>query len=715
MLIRREFLGAALASLASLAGRARQNDEPFARQTFEADLIPAPDDPKLWPAFREALAAWRRKRRAELNYDDSLYRRSEFAWAASSFACCFLLVWDEDFWRPDESRYRLAEWLDEGEREFGGYDSLVFWHAYPRIGVDERNQFDFYRDLPGGLPGLRDLVHLLHRRGVKAYVAYKPWDTGTRREGKEDVEVVAELVAAIDADGIFLDTLRQGDTRLRARLDAVRPGVVLESELALPLERLYDHHLSWAQGFKDSPAPGILRNKWFERRHMQHQIQRWNHDHTPELHTAWMNGSGVLVWENVFGSWVGWNPRDRSILRAMLPIQRMYADLFAGEGWTPLVETEAPRVYASLWEGAGTRLWTLVNRMETEVSGPLLKVEAKPEDEWFDLVRGRRLQPVITAGAALLEGVIPPRGIGCFLARPPAARRAGEQELLARQAASDARVSSSKLFPARQTMARACRTAAARKVPAGMVAIGPVDFDRDSIYRIRECGQLTSLDYVPGYGHPHIHQLIRIRRRTRLASYAIDLTPVTNAEYARFLRESGYRPRHPENFLKHWRRGRPPEGLEDHPVVWVDLEDARAYARWAGKRLPTELEWQYAAEGPDALTYPWGNEMLPGRSNDGSGGGTTPVTAFPEGRSPFGCYDMCGNTWEWTESEYSDGRTRFAILRGGSYFKAEGSRWYADGGPQPAAFSMKFLLMWPGLDRCSTVGFRCAVSLESDA
>ncbi|MBM3333165.1 SUMF1/EgtB/PvdO family nonheme iron enzyme [Candidatus Sumerlaeota bacterium] len=92
-------------------------------------------------------------------------------------------------------------------------------------------------------------------------------------------------------------------------------------------------------------------------------------------------------------------------------------------------------------------------------------------------------------------------------------------------------------------------------------------------------------------------------------------------------------------------------------------------------------------------------------------GVTTPVRAFPDGRSPFGCYDMCGNTWEWTESERHDGRTRFCILRGGSFYEAKGSHWYMDGGPRPRDFAVKFLLMWPGLDRCATIGFRCVADL----
>lgn len=121
---------------------------------------------------------------------------------------------------------------------------------------------------------------------------------------------------------------------------------------------------------------------------------------------------------------------------------------------------------------------------------------------------------------------------------------------------------------------------------------------------------------------------------------------------------------------------------------------------------------QFAAQGPDGRRYPWGNDLLPGRCNGGETGGTTPVNRFPDGRSPFDIHDLCGNVWEWTESERTDGRTRFCLIRGGSYYVAKGSGWYMDGGPRPASFSEKFLMMWPGLDRCATIGFRCVVDLE---
>ena len=689
--------------------------ESYPEEWLRVGILPAPDDPARWPAWRETLARWRDAQRRLAAYDDALYRRPDFSWVPASFACCFLMLCDEVFYNRARHRFEIDAWLDHGRREFGGYDSVVFWHAYPRSGLDPRNQFDFYRDMPGGLAGVRQAARAFQARGVKVYIDYNPWDTGTRREQVSDIDAVTATVQAIGADGIFLDTMSRGSAEFRAKLDAARPGVVLESEGALPVPNLRDHHMSWAQGFQDSRVPGVLRNKWIERRHMQHSIRRWNRDHTGELHTAWMNGSGILVWENVFGSWVGWCPRDRSLLRSMLPVQRRYARLFSGEGWTPLVPVEMPDVYASLWQSGGVRLWTVVNRSEEPREGVVLKVPHRAGARYFDLVRGRSAGAVPRGATVALAAALAPRGIACLLSVPPAAAGPGFEAFLAAQAAIHARTDSSTAFPARKVVLRPGPPAkpAHPSVPGDMVGIGPAEFDMTVAYRVRETGFYDSQDYAPSRGFKLHVPAAAAARRVQLARYAIDLAPVTNARFREFLRQSGHRPRHPENFLKHWRDGAPPPGMEDHPVVYVDLDDARAYAAWAGKRLPTEEEWQYAAQGPAALRYPWGNEMRAGACNRGETGSTTPVRAYPAGRSPFGCYDMCGNVWEWTESERSDGRTRFSILRGGSYFQATGSAWYMDGGPQPCAFGAKFLLMWPGLDRCATIGFRCALGLSA--
>ena len=201
----------------------------------------------------------------------------------------------------------------------------------------------------------------------------------------------------------------------------------------------------------------------------------------------------------------------------------------------------------------------------------------------------------------------------------------------------------------------------------------------------------------------------RMTEEVYLPEYYIDRTEVTNEQYKRFLDESGYVPDRSENFLKHWRNGNYPKGKGKHPVVWVSLEDAKAYARWAGKRLPIEAEWQKAAQGDDGRAWPWGNLYDPDRANMDSDG-TKPAGSFPHGASPYGCLDMCGNIWEWTDSFQSDGYHYFSWLRGGSYFLAKGSVWYMQGGPLTTYQRTKFWYMSPALNRCATVGFRCVRS-----
>ena len=235
----------------------------------------------------------------------------------------------------------------------------MLWHAYPVIGIDDRNQFDYYRDVPG----IRELVADLQARGLRVFVNYNPWDVGTRREPVADDLAIAELVRELGVDGVFLDTMKEAQPGLRTALDGVKAGIALEGESTLPLARTVDHHLSWAQWFADSEVPGVLRARWFEQRHMLHHTRRWNRDHTEELHSAWLNGVGILVWENVFGAWVGWNERDKGLLRAMRPVQRHYADLLTAGEWTPLAAASPDtRVVASRWSDGETTLWTVANR-----------------------------------------------------------------------------------------------------------------------------------------------------------------------------------------------------------------------------------------------------------------------------------------------------------------------------------------------------------------
>jgi serine/threonine-protein kinase len=140
------------------------------------------------------------------------------------------------------------------------------------------------------------------------------------------------------------------------------------------------------------------------------------------------------------------------------------------------------------------------------------------------------------------------------------------------------------------------------------------------------------------------------------AGFSLGRVPVTNDQFALFLKESGYSPDedHPDNdvYLSHWGGKGPPKAQENHPVTRVSFFDALAYCRWAGGTLPTEWLWEKAARGPDGRVYPWGDAQ-PTRGNKLAHvgvltGGTCEVGKYSQVRSPYGCEEMVGNVSEWT-------------------------------------------------------------------
>jgi len=673
-------------------------------------IIPAPENPVEWDDWRDSLHLMRDRIKTELIYDDRLYNDPAFAWASECFHIYFLMLFDNRFYNPQNHRFEVDRFILDTEQNFGKIDGIVLWHAYPRIGVDPRNQFDHYRDFPGGLQALRGIVDRLHEKGIRVFIDYNPWDTGTRREEMEDMMILCEIIRMIGADGIFLDTLTKGNQQFRSKLDNVRPGIVLESELALPTGRIRDHHMSWAQWFDDSLVPGVLWNKWFERRHMMHQIKRWDASHVSELQTAWMNGSGMLIWENVFGTWMPWNERDKSMQRLMSSVQHKFGSLFIGDGWVPLYPVLMEDVYASMWQEKHYRLWTIVNRSDKWKRGVLLKLPSDPNLRIYDLFKGLELESP-SADTLEVRIEIAPRGLGAIMATTSMDPVEKISEFLVNQKKvyTGLDLQTGIVKPVESLLPPVRISRERDEIPTGMVLIDKFTGQLQASYVQRECGFYDYEAYIPPPSR--IHQLIDFKKEIRLSAYAVDLTPVTNRQFHNFILKSGYEPEDTSNYLKHWTKRSPPRDILDHPVVYVNLDDARAYAAWAGKRLPTEEEWQYAAQGVTGLKYPWGNDYDPDNCNHGQHEGTTPVTLYPQGRSPFGCYDMCGNTWEWTESERREGYTRYVILKGGSWYRAEGSDWYFQGGPQPAGRSTKYILFWPGLDRSPTIGFRCVVDV----
>jgi len=664
-------------------------------------------------AWRKDLLNWRDQTRDRVGYDAALYLRAEGLWAQSSFMQAQMMVEDRYFYDPVTGKYTVDRYLNDLEKRFGGIDSVLIWPSYPNIGIDNRNQFDLLRAMPGGVSGVRAMVQQFHRRGVHVLFPYNPWDRGTRPEGLPDGEAIAELMKTVDADGIFGDTMDGMAQSFFQASEKVGHPLVFEPEgFPSSAEMLKYNTMNW--GYWRFPfTPLVSEGKLIEPRHMTNISDRWNRSKTEDLQFAFFNGVGVMTWENLWGIWNGMSPRDGESVRRVAAVERAAAPFLVSQDWEPLTPTVQFGVFASAWPLKEETVITLVNRNEYDLTGPEIELPAKPGLHYFDLWHGIELTPVRKGNTVTLSFDIEAHGYGALIVTPEL-KDAALKSLMEQSknwAAVPLKSLSDTWKPLDQKIVEITKVPASSTEPKGMVKVPAGTFEFRVVGTEIEGFNWEGLDVqYPWEDSPRRHHAHTVA----MDSFWIDKYPVTNAEFKQFLDATHYHPKDDANFLKDWKDGSYPVGWEKKPVTWVSLEDARAYAAWAGKRLPHEWEWQYAAQGTDGREYPWGGgwnaAAVPAPHQGREWTPPDAVDSHPLGASPFGVMDMVGNVWQWTD-EYLDDHTRTAILRGGSLFQPQGSKWYFPQAYKNAEHS-KYLLMSPSKDRAGTVGFRCVMDTQ---
>jgi iron(II)-dependent oxidoreductase len=152
------------------------------------------------------ITHWRTERRIRIGYDPSRYELPPLKWAQSSFIQPQMMVHDRFFYDPVAGRYTVDKYLDDLDKRYGGIDAVLIWSTYPNMGIDDRNQLDMVRSMPGGVEGVRRMVADFHKRGVRVLFPMMMWDEGTRDPRASWPDAIADLMREIDADGINGDT-----------------------------------------------------------------------------------------------------------------------------------------------------------------------------------------------------------------------------------------------------------------------------------------------------------------------------------------------------------------------------------------------------------------------------------------------------------------------------------------------------------------------------
>jgi len=262
--------------------------------------------------------------------------------------------------------------------------------------------------------------------------------------------------------------------------------------------------------------------------------------------------------------------------------------------WEPLFPMHNYGVYASKWPHEVETVWTIVNRNPYNIGGPQMDVQNWPGTRYFDLYHGVELKPEVEGSRAVLSFELEAYGYGAIL-EVPVEPNEKIRALMSRMAEMTKKPLADfshewKVLP--QQMVEIPATKPAKEAPEGMVRIAGGAF----VFRVHGTEIEGDADDGVDVQYPWEDSPRRFHEHLmEIKPFFIDKTPVTNAQFKAFLDATHYAPRDPINFLRDWKNGAFPQGWDKRPVTWVSLEDARAYANWAGKRLPHEWEWQFAA------------------------------------------------------------------------------------------------------------------------
>ena len=252
------------------------------------------------PEWLKEITEDRRKTLLATGWSGGNFGIAELGWTQKAYIQTLLLPFDRYFYDPDSGHYTVDRYLDDVRLRYGGVDAVMIWPSYPNIGVDDRNQFDMFRTMPGGLDGVRRAIKEFHAAGVRVLLPYLQWDTSTRREPLPDADALAAFIKTLDADGFNGDTMDDvPESFWEASLRANHP-VAIQPEGGGSPRTLNWTTMGWAYwetsqlpSYTYSRIPDVDRYKWLtSSKFMSTLCERWAHNRTGGLQTAWFNGQG---------------------------------------------------------------------------------------------------------------------------------------------------------------------------------------------------------------------------------------------------------------------------------------------------------------------------------------------------------------------------------------------------------------------------------------
>jgi len=706
------------------------------------------------------------------DFDNSLYEREDLKWIRNDYVIHLVMSWDKGFYDSEKGKYTLEGFLERGRNLYGGDDAIGLWPTWPTLGTDQRNQFDLFRDLPGGLSKIRELANKFRKEGTVFFICYNPWDESSRDE--DHLKGLADLIKGTDADGVVLDTKGSSSKEYQDAADSVKEGVMMYSEgMAVPkdMQGIVSGRVHNALYY----PPLLNLNKFIKPDFAIFRVgEVFKEPIKREFAISLFNGHGVEF--NIFPpgqpSWIN---EQYKYLGRTTRILRENSPNFNSSSYTPLISTIQDKIYVNKWPLGNKTIYTVFSLIPEGYKAALFPAEIDEDYHFVDLWHHKELSPFEKEGNHFVEveveafnksflGTNNEGEVDCIARLPKILNTSLTNDLLKISADQG---DSIKVWAGMPTYDKK-----ALELEPGEHTIRLLEhfgrYEGKFIVQVFKKEILLDeniLSIVPGTPRlassvertdpgPKPKGMVKIPAGSfifkgthgdgfipypnyrdgkvfEMESFLMDKHPITNSDFKTFLDQSGYLPEDGENFLKHWVDGKIEKGHENFPVVYVSYEDAKAYSKWVKKRLPTEEEWQYAAQTTDGREWPWSKktniyreekkvtETLTTLTIKGiddkycnlGNGKMDPVGKYPKGANPHGLEDLVGSVWQMTNDLYKSGSYDYIIMKGGSYYNPASSWWYVQGGPRELHYREHLLRVSQSFERNATVGFRCVKDL----
>jgi hypothetical protein len=329
----------------------------------------------------EAFECWKRRIRDKMDLTE--YDREDLKWYRKVLFQHFTFAYSKEVFNYETLEFEPDRLIGDGEK-FGGYDSILLWYQYPRLGVDERKQWDFNGDIPGGTEGMCEFTRRAHKKNVRVFLPYNPWDLRFDEDPQSVIDYMVNMVDRTGIDGIWFDTMDRVPEGMRESIDKIRPGVLFCTEirpsLIKSIEKVTGH---WDQVMEFSmPGSNILRYLFPENNAPVGSRWQVGEGKDKLIKRAVFNGTGIAIWQDIFGAWLPFSANQQDAMKKWKEILIEKFDIYFGSNPIPCYPALNDNIYINRFsdENGRDRIYSVYNAADIQIEGALFEISSEKRE-----------------------------------------------------------------------------------------------------------------------------------------------------------------------------------------------------------------------------------------------------------------------------------------------------------------------------------------------